>query len=92
MLNDSVDPQNYLKHKRKEMNGEDLVVRLRTGEDIKIAQNKSYVPTSTKANVVETRQSSKGNKKKVKIEKKGKGKSSNLVSKCGILKNKFQRT
>ncbi|GJW76924.1 hypothetical protein Tco_0138606, partial [Tanacetum coccineum] len=45
--------KNYLKHKRKEMSVEDLVVRLRIEEDNKLAQKDSYTPDSAKANMVE---------------------------------------
>ncbi|GJX60848.1 hypothetical protein Tco_0292238 [Tanacetum coccineum] len=47
-----VDFKNYLKHKRKEMSVEDLIVRLRIEEDNKLALNNSYVPYSAKENVV----------------------------------------
>ena len=53
-----VDFNNYLKHKRKEMSIEDLIVRLRIEEDNKIAQNSSFTLTSEKANVVEHVQTS----------------------------------
>ena len=36
--------KNYLKHKRKEMSVEDLVVRLRIEEDNKLAQKNTYTP------------------------------------------------
>ncbi|GKC92548.1 pol polyprotein [Tanacetum coccineum] len=45
--------KNYLKHKRKEMSVEDLVVRLRIEEDNKLAQKDTYAPDSAKANMVE---------------------------------------
>ncbi|GJZ06852.1 hypothetical protein Tco_0540645 [Tanacetum coccineum] len=48
-----VEFKNYLKHKRKEMSVEDLVVRLRIEEDNKLAQKDSYTPDSAKANMVE---------------------------------------
>ncbi|XP_076948604.1 uncharacterized protein LOC143620918 [Bidens hawaiensis] len=57
-----VDFKNYLKHKRKEMTIEDIVVRLHNEEDNKIALKRIYGPGTTKANVVEHGQSSKGNK------------------------------
>ncbi|GJV13963.1 zinc finger, CCHC-type containing protein [Tanacetum coccineum] len=75
--------KNYLKHKRKEMSVEDLVVRLRIEEDNKLAQKDTYTPESAKANMVEhagssSRFNSKGNKKdKRKNDKKGKGESTN---------------
>ncbi|GJU25640.1 pol polyprotein [Tanacetum coccineum] len=93
-----VEFKNYLKHKRKEMSVEDLVVRLRIEEDNKLAQKDSYTPDSAKANMVEhagssSRFNSKGNKKdKKKNDKKGKGKSEYLAPKAGIVKQKFQGT
>ena len=85
-----IDFKNYLKHKRKEMTIEDLVVRLRIEEDNKVAQKQGYVPNSAKANIVEHGQSSKGNKGKGRAEKKNKGKGQNLGPKGGIGKKKFQ--
>ncbi|GJW14597.1 hypothetical protein Tco_0018730 [Tanacetum coccineum] len=66
-----VEFKNYLKHKRKEMSVEDLVVRLRIEEDNKLAQKDTYTPESAKANMVEhagssSRFNSKGNKAKTK--------------------------
>ncbi|GJS52860.1 pol polyprotein [Tanacetum coccineum] len=93
-----VEFKNYLKHKRKEMSVEDLVVRLRIEEDNKLAQKDTYAPDSAKANMVEhagssSRFNSKGNKKdKKKNDKKGKGKSEYLAPKAGIVKQKFQGT
>ncbi|GJW53093.1 pol polyprotein [Tanacetum coccineum] len=93
-----VEFKNYLKHKRKEMSVEDLVVRLRIEEDNKLAQKDTYTPDSAKANMVEhagssSRFNSKGNKKdKRKNDKKGKGKSEYLAPKAGIVKQKFQGT
>jgi hypothetical protein len=82
-----VDFKNYLKHKRKEMSIEDLIVRLRIEEDNKLAQKKDYVPTSEKANVVEHGQSSVKNKfVKGKNQKKGKG--TNFGPKAGTFKKK----
>ncbi|XP_076922234.1 uncharacterized protein LOC143583951, partial [Bidens hawaiensis] len=54
-----VDFKNYLKHKRKEMTIEDLVVRLRIEEDNKISLKRIDGPGTTKANVVEHGLSSK---------------------------------
>ncbi|GJY10629.1 hypothetical protein Tco_0378814 [Tanacetum coccineum] len=48
-----VEFKNYLKYKRKEMNVEYLVVRLRIEEDNKHAQKNTYTPDSAKANMVE---------------------------------------
>ncbi|GJV11833.1 pol polyprotein, partial [Tanacetum coccineum] len=71
-----VEFKNYLKHKRKEMSVEDLVVRLRIEEDNKLAQKDTYPPDSAKANMVEhagssSRSNSKGkgkDKKKMKAD------------------------
>ncbi|GJW81726.1 retrovirus-related pol polyprotein from transposon TNT 1-94 [Tanacetum coccineum] len=93
-----VEFKNYLKHKRKEMSVEDLVVRLRIEEDNKLAQKDTYTPDSAKANMVEhvgssSRSNSKGKgKDKRKNDKKGKGKSEYLAPKAGIMKQKFQGT
>ncbi|GJS26299.1 ribonuclease H-like domain-containing protein [Tanacetum coccineum] len=87
-----VEFKNYLKHKRKEMSVEDLVVRLRIEEDNKLAQKDTYAPDSAKANMVEhagssSRSNSKGKgKDKKKNDKKGKGKSEYLAPKAGIVK------
>ncbi|GKA88599.1 pol polyprotein [Tanacetum coccineum] len=91
-----VEFKNYLKHKRKEMSVEDLVVRLRIEEDNKLAQKDTYTPDSAKANMVEHVGSSlKSNSKrkgkdKRKNDKKSKRKSEYLASKAGIVKQKFQ--
>ncbi|GKD71047.1 hypothetical protein Tco_1325137, partial [Tanacetum coccineum] len=85
-----VEFKNYLKHKRKEISVEDLVVRLRIEEDNKLAQKDTYAPDSAKANMVEhagssSRSNSKGKgKDKKKNDKKGKGKSEYLAPKAGI--------
>ncbi|XP_076888196.1 uncharacterized protein LOC143538542 [Bidens hawaiensis] len=71
-----VEFKNYLKHKRKEMTIDDLIVRLRIKEDNKRAQKGSLVDVSAKANLVEYGQSSeggnkgkgKGNKGKAKVD------------------------
>nr|GEV31143.1 peroxidase 72 [Tanacetum cinerariifolium] len=47
------DFKNYLKHKRKKMSVEDLIVCLRIEEDNKLAQKNTYTPDSAKANMVE---------------------------------------
>ncbi|XP_076888618.1 uncharacterized protein LOC143539088 [Bidens hawaiensis] len=57
-----IEFKNYLKHKRKEMSMEDLIVRLRIEEDNKVAQKVTMVDASAKANLVEHGQSSKGGK------------------------------
>ncbi|XP_021998377.1 uncharacterized protein LOC110895114 [Helianthus annuus] len=48
-----VDFKNHLKHKRKEMTIEDLVVRLRIEEDNKLALKRIDGPETVKANLVE---------------------------------------
>ncbi|GJT80803.1 hypothetical protein Tco_1055145 [Tanacetum coccineum] len=83
-----VDFKNYLKHKRKEMSVEDLIVRLRIEEDNKLALKKSYVTESAKENVVEAGHSSNANKGKAFVR--GKGKMSNLGPKGKAFENKFK--
>ncbi|KAJ0843621.1 putative RNA-directed DNA polymerase [Helianthus annuus] len=86
-----LDFKNYLKHKRKEMSMEDLVLRLRIEEENRIALKNSLVQPSASANVVEHGQSSKGTKGKGKKDKgKGKAKASNLGPKKGVVKKKPQ--
>ena len=58
------DFKNYLKHKRKEMSIEDLVVRLRIEEDNRCSEKRGYNLSVAKANVVEHGQSSKFKKNK----------------------------
>ncbi|KAK1423986.1 hypothetical protein QVD17_19297 [Tagetes erecta] len=87
-----VDFKNYLKHKRKEMTIEDLVVRLRIEEDNKVAQKKSDGPESAKANVVEHGRFGKGNKTKGHVGKKNSGKGFHLGPKGGVGKKKFSGT
>ncbi|KAI3812677.1 hypothetical protein L1987_17389 [Smallanthus sonchifolius] len=87
-----VDFKNYLKHKRKEMTIEDLVVRLRIEEDNKTALKRIDGRGTAKANVVEHGQSSKGNKNGGKGGKKNYGKGYNLAPKGGVGKKKFQGT
>ena len=54
------DFKNYLKHKRKEMSIEDLVIRLRIEEDNRESKKKvAHNPNEAKANFVEHGQSSK---------------------------------
>ncbi|XP_075523986.1 uncharacterized protein LOC142556411 [Primulina tabacum] len=53
------DFKNYLKHKRKEMNIEELIFRLRIEEDIKSSERRLFYLVATKTNVVEHGQSSK---------------------------------
>ena len=73
------DFKNYLKHKRKEMNLEELIVRLRIEEDNRGSEKRGFNPAAAKANVVEQGQGSKNKKPKPKLGPKG-----------GISKNKFQ--
>ncbi|GJT15804.1 hypothetical protein Tco_0874510 [Tanacetum coccineum] len=87
----SVEFKNNLKHKRKEMSVEDLVVRLHIEEDNKLAQKNTYTPDSAKANMVEHAGSSsmsnskaKGKGKK-KNDKKRKRKAEYLDPKAGIV-------
>nr|GEW13705.1 hypothetical protein [Tanacetum cinerariifolium] len=93
-----VDFKNYLKHKRKEMSVEDLVVRLHIEEDNMLALNDTYTPDSAMANMIEhagssSRSNPKGKgKDKRKNDKKSKGKSEYLAPKAGIVKQKFQGT
>ncbi|XP_071739346.1 uncharacterized protein [Rutidosis leptorrhynchoides] len=83
-----LDFKNYLKHKRKEMTVEDLVVRLRIEEDNKVALKKSITPSSAKVNIVEHGYSSKSSKSKGKTEKSNKGKWFKLGPKGGVSKKK----
>ncbi|GKD87780.1 zinc finger, CCHC-type containing protein, partial [Tanacetum coccineum] len=80
------------------MSVEDLIVRLRIEEDNKLAQKNTYVPDSSKDNMVEhaglslkSNSKAKGKGKK-KIDKKCKGKAEYLAPKAGIVKQKFQGT
>ncbi|XP_073131450.1 uncharacterized protein [Henckelia pumila] len=77
------DFKNYLKHKRNEMNVEELIVRLRIEEDNKSSERRLFSPVAAKSNVVEHGQSSKKkhfnpSKKRMKMGPKG-----------GITKKKF---
>ncbi|CAM8905102.1 unnamed protein product [Rhodiola kirilowii] len=55
------DFKNYLKHKRKEMSMEDLVIRLKNEEDNQLSDKRIRLP-SERANIVEHGGSSKGKK------------------------------
>ncbi|CAM8895210.1 unnamed protein product [Rhodiola kirilowii] len=55
------DFKNYLKHKRKEMSMEDLVIRLKNEEDNRLSDKRTKLP-SERANIVEHGGSSKGKK------------------------------
>ena len=75
------DFKNYLKHKRKEMSIEDLIIRLRIEEDNKGSEKKmAHNPNEAKANFVEDGQSSKFKKGN------NKGKGTKLGPKGGIYK------
>ncbi|KAL8149960.1 hypothetical protein AgCh_006827 [Apium graveolens] len=76
------DFKNYLKHKRKEMSMEDLIVRLRIEEDNRGSEKKVNAATE-KANMAELAQSSKP-------KKTNSGKGAKLAPKGGISKSKFQ--
>ena len=60
------DFKNYLKHKRKEMNVEELIVRLRIEEDNRRFEKRGSFQSEVKANVVEHGQSSKFKKRTTK--------------------------
>ncbi|KAL5792962.1 hypothetical protein ACOSP7_001556 [Xanthoceras sorbifolium] len=78
------DFKNYLKHKRKEMNLEELIVRLRIEEDNKRSEKKGSSQYEAKTNVVEL-----GKNSKFKSNKSGKW--SKLGPKGGSFKKqKFQ--
>ena len=84
-----LDFKNYLKHKRKEMTIEDLVVRLRIEEDNRVAQKGGQTEGYAKANMVEHGQTSRGNRGKgKKVDNKSKGKSVDLGPKKGGVKKK----
>ena len=77
------DFKNYLKHKRKEMSMEDLVVKLRIEEDNRGSEKKeAHSSNKAKANFVEHGQSSKSKKTFIK------GKCSKLGPKGGVSKKK----
>ncbi|KAL8088726.1 hypothetical protein AgCh_038491 [Apium graveolens] len=74
--------KNYLKHKRKEMTMEDLILRLRIEEDNRGSEKKMNVDIK-KANMVEHVESSKP-------KKTTSGKGEKLAPKGGISKSKFR--
>ena len=75
------DFKNYLKHKRKEISIEDLVIRLRIEEDNKGSKRKmAHNPNEAKANFVEHGQGSKFKKGN------NKGKDTKLGPKGGVFK------
>ena len=57
------DFKNYLKHKRKEMNVEELIVRLQIKKDNRHSEKRGSSRSEMKTNVVEHGQSSKFKKK-----------------------------
>ena len=86
------DFKNYLKHKRKEMNVEGLVLRLRIEEENRASERKLLKPVveAAKANVVEHGQSSRNNKKgKAKVKS---NQGPKLGPSGGISKKKFNGT
>ncbi|KAJ9559825.1 hypothetical protein OSB04_004985 [Centaurea solstitialis] len=86
-----MDFKNYLKHKRKEMSVEDLVVRLRIEEDNKIAQKRSFGSNGAKANVVEHGQASRTNKTRCMKGREPKmARGYNMGPRGGIMKKRFQ--
>ena len=72
------DFKNYLKHKRKKMNLEELIVRLWIEEDNRGSKKRGFNLAATKENVVEHGQSSKNKKTKAKPK---------LGPKGGVFKN-----
>ncbi|XP_022032652.1 uncharacterized protein LOC110933753 [Helianthus annuus] len=76
-----VDFKNYLKHKRKEITIEFLVVRLRIEEDNKVALKRIDSPETAKANVVEHGQSSKEARTVERVERRFMGNAPTLVLK-----------
>ena len=79
------DFKNYLKHKRKEMSVEELVVRLRIEEDNRMALKKGGGVEPSKVHVVEVGQTSKS-KGQGAHNGKWKGKGKNLGPKAGTFK------
>ncbi|GJZ37249.1 hypothetical protein Tco_0914233 [Tanacetum coccineum] len=83
--------KNYLKHKRKEMSVEDLVVRHHIKEDNKLAQKDTYTSDSAKANMIEhagsysrSNPKGKGKDKRKNDKKRAKGSLSTLLLKLGL--------
>ena len=85
------DFKNYLKHKRKKVGLEDLIVRLKIEEDNRVSENKvGKHPTKFKANLVEP----KANKKRKHFGEslsKGKNKYKKFVGKCYICNKQGHR-
>ena len=97
------DFKNYLKHKRKEMNLEELIVRLRIEEDNRLSEKKGKDPMVAKANVIEGQKGKRKHQEKTQGEKnaptkfKGKcyncGKAGHMASDCRKpKKSKQQKT
>ncbi|CAM8984008.1 unnamed protein product [Rhodiola kirilowii] len=63
------DFKNYLKHKRKEMSMEDLVIRLKNEEDNRLSDKRIRLP-SERANIVEHGGSSKEKKPSANLDPK----------------------
>ncbi|KAL0444687.1 UNVERIFIED_CONTAM: hypothetical protein Slati_2191400 [Sesamum latifolium] len=60
------DFKNYLKHKRKEMGLEDLIVRLRIEEDNRLSEMKSErLQIEAKANLMEQNETTSNKRKRV---------------------------
>nr|GEW16034.1 retrotransposon protein, putative, Ty1-copia subclass [Tanacetum cinerariifolium] len=78
-----VDFKNYLKHKRKEMSVEDLVVRLRIEENNMLNQKDIFTLDSAKANMIEHVGSS------LRSNPKGKGKDKRKNDKKNIRKSEY---
>ncbi|KZV54798.1 hypothetical protein F511_04420 [Dorcoceras hygrometricum] len=78
------DFKNYLKHKRKEMNVEELIIRLRIEEDNRNSERRLFTPNFAKANVVEH-----GDKYNAKRKPRPSGKDSKLGARKGTFKKKF---
>ena len=77
------DFKNYLKHKRKKMSIEDLIIRLPIEEDIRVSEKKgAHNPSEAKVNFREHVQCSKFKKAN------NKGKGTKLGPKGGVSKKK----
>ncbi|WKA02046.1 hypothetical protein VitviT2T_020286 [Vitis vinifera] len=85
------DFKNYLKHKRKEMGLEDLIVRLKIEEDNRVSKKKvGKDPMESKANLVEP----KANKKRKHFGEglsQGKNKYKKFAGKCYICSKQGHR-
>ena len=85
--------KNYLKHKRKEMRLEDLIVRLRIEEDNRASEKKAgKAIMESKVNVVEQGQTSHNNKKKTHNGNGPKqGSTKNFQGKCYMCNKQWHR-